>query len=44
MDILENRSLLNSENEWKYDEVAQDVASTTLIVFNDINGAHILML
>ena len=36
--------MISSENEWKYDEVAQDVAYTTLLAFNDINGAHILML
>ena len=36
--------MISSENEWKYDEVAQDVAYTTLLAFNDINGAHLLML
>ena len=36
--------VISSENEWKYEEVAQDVAYTTLLAFNDINAAHLLML
>ena len=36
--------MISSENEWKYEEVAQDVAYTTLLAFNDINAAHLLRL
>ena len=37
-------AVISSENQWRYDQVAQDVASTTLRAFDNINDAHLLML
>ena len=34
--------VISNENWWKYDQIAQNVAYTTIRAFNDINAAHLL--